>query len=240
MSWLEDYRVSPSNAAPMRVVHRKREPHFHGRMSARSLFEAGRRGRNALMTFLVLWHYQLWKKWEWVELRGDLCRDAGLGETQRQAGIAALQQSPALIQIRDRRAGCPISAKAIDPWPPGEGQLYFRGFMSFRCLSTAYGCSKGGALLAYLLIHHEFSLSEQASPVRLGWRKLKKGGLTRASGSRAIDALLAAGLVEVMQRQSGRTTLVAPIDPWPPDGARELAGSAEGDRAGPPEFKRSG
>ena len=240
MSWLEEYRVSPTDAAPMRVVHRRREPHFHGRMSARSLFEAGRRGRNALMTFLVLWYYQLWKGLEWVELRGDLCRDVGLGAAQRQAGIAALQQSPALIQIRDRRAGCPVSAKAIDPWPPGVGQLYFRGFMSFRCLSAAYGCSKGGALLAYLLIHHEFTLSAQASPVRLGWRKLAKAGLTRASGNRAIDALLAAGLVEVMQRQSGRTALVAPIDPWAPDGVRQLADASESGRAGSPKFKRSG
>jgi hypothetical protein len=209
-------------------------------MSARSLFEAGRRGRNALMTFLLLWHYQLWKKWEWVELRGELCGDAGLGEAQRQAGIKALQRSPALIQVRDQRPGCPVSARAIDPWPPGEGQPYFQGFMSFRCLSTAYGCSKGGALLAYLLIHHEFSLSGRASPVRVGWRKLEQAGLTRTSGNRAIDALLAVGLVEVLQRQSGRTTLVAPIDPWPPDGVRQLAGSSEIGRVGPTELKRSG
>ena len=240
MSWLEEYRVSPADAAPIRLVRRRREPHFHGRMSARSLFEAGRRGRNALMTFLLLWYYQFWKKWEWVELRGELCRDAGLGEAQRQSGIAALQQSPALIQLKDRRAGCPVSARAIDPWPPGEDQLYFRGFMSFRCLSKAYGCSKGGALLAYLLIHHEFSLSEQARPVRLGWRKLAKAGLTRASGNRAIDALLAAGLVEVMQRQSGRTTLVAPIDPCPPDGVRQPSGSSASGWAGALEFKRYG
>jgi hypothetical protein len=112
--------------------------------------------------------------------------------------------------------------------------------MSFRCLSTAYGCSKGGALLAYLLIHHEFSLSGRASPVRVGWRKLEQAGLTRTSGNRAIDALLAVGLVEVLQRQSGRTTLVAPIDPWPPDGVRQLAGSSEIGRVGPTELKRSG
>jgi hypothetical protein len=240
MSWLEEYRASPTDAAPMRLVHRRREPHFHGRMSARSLFEAGRRGRNALMTFLLLWYYQLLKKWEWVELRGELCREAGLGEAQRQAGIKALQQSPALIQVRERRPGCPVSARAIDPWPPGEGQLYFRGFMSFRCLSMAYGCSKGGALLAYLMIHHEFSLSERASPVRVGRRKLAQAGLTRASGNRAIDALLAVGLVEVLQRQSGRTTLVAPIDPWSPDTARQTAGSANTGRGGATDFKRSG
>jgi len=240
MSWLEEYRVSPDDAAPMRLVRRRREPHFHGRMSARSLFEAGRRGRNALMTFLVLWYYQLLKKSEWVELCGDLCRDVGLNAAQRQSGIAKLQQSPALIQLQDRRSGCPITARAIDPWPPGEGQLYFRGFMSFRCLSKAYGCSKGGALLTYLLIHHEFSLSGQASPVRLGWRRLTQAGLTRASANRAIDALLAAGLVEVMQRQSGRTTLVAPIDPWPPDGVRQLAGSSASGRAGAAELQRSG
>jgi hypothetical protein len=240
MSWLEEYRVSPADAAPMRLMRRRREPHFHGRMSARSLFEAGRRGRNALMTFLLLWHCQLWKKWDWVELRGELCDGAGLGEAQRQAGIAALQRPPALIQLQDRRPGCPVSARAIDPWPPGEGQLYFRGFMSFRCLSMAYGCSKGGALLAYLVIHHEFSLSGRASPVRLGWRKLAQAGLTRASGNRAIDALLSVGLVELLQRQTGRTTLVAPIDPWPPDGLRQIAGSSESGRAVPMEFKRSG
>ncbi len=226
MSWLDECSASETDVAPIRVVRASREPHFHGRMSARSLFEAGRRGRNALMTFLVLWYYQLWKKWEWVELHGDLCRNVGLNAAQRQSGIAKLQQPPALIQLQDRRSGCPVSARAIDPWPPGEDQLYFRGFMSFRCLSEAYGCSKGGALLAYLLIHHQFSLSGQASPVRLGWRKLAQAGLTRASANRAIDALLAAGLVEVMQRQSGRTTLVAPIDPWPPDGVRQLAGSS--------------
>jgi hypothetical protein len=240
MSWLDECSASETDVAPIRVVRRRREPHFHGRMSARSLFEAGRRGRNALMTFLVLWYYQLWKKWEWVELHGDLCRNVGLNAAQRQSGIAKLQQPPALIQLQDRRSGCPVSARAIDPWPPGEDQLYFRGFMSFRCLSKAYGCSKGGALLAYLLIYHEFSLSGQASPVRLGWSKLAQAGLTRASGNRAINALLAAGLVEVMQRQSGRTTLVAPIDPWPPDGVRQLAGSSASGRAGSMEFKQYG
>lgn len=240
MSWFDEYRFDQSDTSPMRVVRPRREPHFHGGMSARSLFEAGRRGRNALMTFLLLWHYQHWKKWEWVQLRGELCKDVGYGEAQRQAGIAALQRYPALIEVQPHRQGCPISARAIDPWPPGEGRLYFRGFMSFRCLTAAYKCSKGGALLAYLLIHHEFNLSRRASLVRLGRRKLEKAGLKRASGNRAVDALLAAGLVEVPQRQSGRTTLLAPIDPWAPDGPQQQADSCKRGQDTATELKRSG
>jgi len=152
MNWFDEFRVPEEDAPPMRVVRTRREPHFHGRMSERCLFEAGKRGPNALMTYLVLWHYQHWKRWEWVELSGHLCDAKGLRAAQRQQGIARLTQSPALIQVKARRNGCPVTAKAVDPWPPGEDGLYFRGFMSFRCLRTAFQCSRGGALRAYLLI----------------------------------------------------------------------------------------
>jgi len=218
MSWLNEFCASETDAAPIRVVRPRREPYFHGRMSERCLFEAGKRGRNALMTYLLLWHYQFWKHWNWVQLDGALCSAEGLSAAQRQQGVARLTRTPALIEVQQRRNGCPVTARAIDPWPPGDEGLYVKGFMSFRCLREAFLCSRGNALLAYLLIHHEFNLSSRDYPMRVGWRKLERAGISRAGGSRAINTLRAAGLLEVLQRERGRITLVAPLDPWAPEG----------------------
>ena len=240
MSWLDEFRASETDVTPTRVVRATGEPHFHGRMSERCLFEAGRRGRNALMTYLVLWHYQFLKRWTWVRLDGELCSAEDLSAAQRQQGIARLIQTPALIQVQDRRNGCPVTARAIDPWPPGDEGLYFRGFMSFRCFREAFLCSRGNALLTYLLIHHEFNLSSRKSPMRVGRRKLHKAGISRAGGNRAIDALIAAGLIEVLQRERGRITLVAPLDPWAPEGQRRGEVSPEPARLPLPELRRSG
>lgn len=234
MSWLDEYRRDPSRPRPSPPAAECGEPHFHGGMSDHCLFEAGRRGRNALMAYLTLWHYVLPKPSplavkihgkRWLTLSREVAESAGLSHGQFRAGLGRLLADQRLAE--EQQSGRGYVACPLDPWPPGE-TLYFKGFMSFRCFRVAAQCSKGSALLVYILAHHRFNLSRKAEPVRLGPHAFGAAGVKRSSGHRAIDALAKAGLLEIHGRCAGRVSVVTPIDPWSPDRWRAIAAGTRG------------